>query len=484
MTIIKKALSEASWLVGFRFIGQILSWAATIIVARLLVPDDYGLMEIATILTGYVALFSELGLGAAIVQKDKMDENELSSLFWLMVIWSFILALLCLLLAYPTVLIFNDERTYYITQSCALIYPLSSIIIVPRNILNREMRFKDIGIIEASSTIITCLSMVVLAYMGAGVWTLVAGSILKALFRAIMIFYYVSWKPTFHFKPKETLPYLRFGINLAIANSLEYASNKSDRFFGGRSIGSALLGQYALALQLASIPNEKIVSLINNISFPVFSRFQTQKEDAKLFFLFLIEGISFLTGPLFFGIAIVAETLIIVLVGEKWIGAILPLQLLSIGQYFVALSTVASVTNMAQGRTSWNLYFNIINFIIIPISFFIAAKYGLEKLAIPWITVVPIIRILFLFKTAKKLNLEVTSIIKSLIHPSLAISFMLISVIIFKSKFYDVNISKILFLLEEIAVGALSYILYMFIIRKGLQQKIKKALEIKVNSNI
>ena len=121
MSVIKKAFKGAIWLSLFRTISQAFSWAATIIVARILVPEDYGLMEMATILTGYVALFSELGLGTAIIQREEIKDEELSSSFWLMVFWGFILAFICIILAYPTVAIFNEKRILRVTQSVSLL---------------------------------------------------------------------------------------------------------------------------------------------------------------------------------------------------------------------------------------------------------------------------------------------------------------------------------------------------------------------------
>jgi PST family polysaccharide transporter len=135
MSIVDKAFKGAIWLTLFRGSGQIFSWLTTIIVARILSPSDYGLMDMATILTGYVVLFSSLGLGMAIIQRENITENALSSLFWLLVSWGFFLAIVCLFLAYPTVAIFNEPRLLRVTQSVSILFLVGGLLIVPNNIL-------------------------------------------------------------------------------------------------------------------------------------------------------------------------------------------------------------------------------------------------------------------------------------------------------------------------------------------------------------
>mgnify|MGYP000008669903 CR=1 FL=1 len=186
MSIIKTAFKQGIWLAFFKATSQVVSWIITIIIAHILVPEDYGLMDMATVLTGYVGLFSELGLGAAIVQKEKVTDEELSNVFWFTVFVGLLLGTICITLAYPTVMIFNEKKILRVTQSVSLLYIISSILIVPLNILEREFRFKTIGFIDALSIVISCLMMVIIAKMGGGVWTLISGHIIRQLISCLL----------------------------------------------------------------------------------------------------------------------------------------------------------------------------------------------------------------------------------------------------------------------------------------------------------
>jgi O-antigen/teichoic acid export membrane protein len=472
MSIIYKAFKGASWLALFRSISQTFSWIVTIIIARILVPEDFGLIEMATILTGYVVLFSELGLGAAIIQREKVKDEDLSSLFWFVVCWGLLLAIICILLAYPTVAIFNEGRILRVTQSVSLLFIIGSLLIVPRNKLHREMRFKVIGFIEASSIIISSILMIVIAKLGGGVWTLVGGHIIRESTKVILVFSILSWRPSFHFRFFEIKPYIKFGLNLAIGNSLYYIYTKSDRFFGGLILGASTLGYYSLALQLSSIPTDKLVSLINSVSFPVFSRYQKSYDEFHNFYLKLVNLVAFFTFPIFIGAIFISDQLIPVALGQKWMPIILPFKLLCIAQLIISITSANGIANSAQGRPHWNLYVNIINVLVLPVSFYIAVKYGLNYLVIPWLTLNPLIRLGYTYLTLRKLAISIPDYFKTLFHPVLATMTMLF--VLTPVKYFYFHILDSLFidlkpyLFFIVIIGAISYASYIMIFRPNL----------------
>jgi O-antigen/teichoic acid export membrane protein len=476
MTLVKQAFKGAMWLGFFRAISQTISWIATIIVARILVPQDYGLMEMATILTGYVALFSELGLGDAIVQREEIKDEELSSLFWFLICWGFILALVCIVLSYLTVVIFHEGRILRLTQSVSLLYIIGAFLIVPLNKLNRELRYRAIGASDAFSVLISCLVMVLVAKYGGGVWTFIIGHITREFTRAILVFIVVRWRPKLHFDLKEIKPYLKFGLNLAGANSLHYINTKSDRFFGGRSLGANALGYYSLSLQLAAMPTEKLISLINYVSFPVFSRYQNMRNEFNRFYLNLVQMIAFITFPIYVGGILIADNLIPLLLGPKWIPLIFPFKLLCIAQLIISITTQTSSANNAQGRPQWSLYMGIIGVLLLPGSFYIASMYGLNALVIPWITVYPALRLGFTWVTLKKLDIFPSEYLKSLKHPVIATSSMIAAILIiqqvFRNSYPSLSLDLTHHLIVTITVGVISYSSYVLIFQRSLLKTI------------
>ena len=219
MKIEQRVARGVSWLAFFKFLSQITSWIVTVLVARILVPEDYGLLSMATIITGYAGIFGELGLGAAIIQRLILNEKELSSVFWFATSFSIILAVFAFLIARPTALIFDNVDVIPLTKSYwnNIFY---------KRIRNRtfqsskkDLEFKKIGIIELISTITSCISMVVAAYSGLGVWTLVIGQIIRSFVRATMSYIFSLWKPLFHFNYTEAKSYIKFGLSVSFGNS-------------------------------------------------------------------------------------------------------------------------------------------------------------------------------------------------------------------------------------------------------------------------
>ncbi|MCC6931871.1 MAG: lipopolysaccharide biosynthesis protein [Deltaproteobacteria bacterium] len=469
MTIIQSAIKGFSWLAAFRAISQLFSWGTTIIVARLLVPDDYGLMEMATIFTGYVVLISELGLGSAIVQRSEIDEKELSSIFWFFLFWGLVLMLVCYLLAIPTAVLFNNPKIIQITQATGIIYIFSVLLIVPRAILLRQLRFRAIGFCEALSIVLSCLVMIFAAYNQFGVWTLIIGHIVREVGKFALFLRVLSWRPIRHYNYREVKPFLSFGLNVALGNSLDYVVNKSDRFFCGRQYDAGTVGLYALGLQIAQMANEKIISLVNNVAFPVFSKYQENLEKSRILLIKLTQLIALVTGPIFFGIAVVGEDLVLVLFGEKWRGAILPLQLLCIGQFFVALTSPFVSVNVAQNRPQWILYFNLAAIAILPPAFYICAQYSYLYLAIPWITLSPLLRIIFAYYTLRQLDLNWAKLIAALRMPLIISLLMSLTVYFLRGYLFQFSFSLWANLALQVAAGVLVVVLCLLFLQKQLR---------------
>lgn len=482
MSLERKAIKGAKWLALFRTGGQAISWLTTIFVARMLSPNDYGLMEMATIFTGYIFLFSELGLGAAIVQKSEIKQEELSSLFWLLLLWAFFLGVACCFLAYPTALFFNNNKLIRVTQVSSLLFIIGALIIVPRNVLQRDVEFKKIGFIEASSTVSSCAFMLFSAKMGWGVWTLIGGFIVGSSARAILYSYVSGWRPLLYFSFKETKQYLKFGLNVSLSNSLAYIYNKSDRFFGGKFLGSITLGYYAMAQQLANMPSEKIIFIINSVSFPVLSRYQDDEDKFNIFYLRVTALTAMVVLPLYSGAIMVADLLIPLVLGEKWQLTVIPFKMLCFSQLILSLTSINSFMFNAKGRPVINLYVNVTYILLLPGAFYISVQHGLEMLAVPLVTIVPLVKILQHTFALKFLSISWKRYLKSVCHAFVGTGIMILSVFValeVKFSFASQNLGSWASLGAAIFVGGVSYSLYNYLFNKaGTEMLISRNIEV------
>ena len=462
-------LRSVAWLSFFKLFSQIVSWGTTIVVARLLTAKDYGLMEMATIFTGYIDFFVEFGIGAAIINRKDINEDELSSLFWFMFFWGILLAASCLLIAPLTARYFQNPTLTPITTTVGIMFIITSLVVIPRSLLHREMRFKEVGAIDATSIFFACFVMLILAKNGAGVWTLLFGTISREIFRLFSLLSRVTFRPKRHFQISDIRPFIKFGLPLVASSTLYYIYNKSDRFFGGRTLGVTQLGFYAMALQLAAMPVEKIVSIFQSAVFPAFSKLKENKVEFNSLFLSFSTILYSIVLPLFIGGFLIADQLIIVLLADpKWLPVIAPFKILLIAQAFIAIGSPLSIINTARGKPSWSFYANLILAPCLLVGFYYSSNLkDLNQLAIPWISIYPCFVLIYLILTLRALELQILKYLRSILHPVLGTGIMAVTIIL-SSSILDLSANNWPSLLSKIFLGAISYGLYILVFGKEI----------------
>lgn len=469
MSVLGKAVRSGAWFAGFKVVTQVISWMVTIVVARILAPEDYGLLALATLLTGYVEIFSEFGLGAAIVQREEITQQEYSSNFWFSLFIGTGFSVIAFGLAYPTSWIVDEPRIIPVTQVISVLFIVGSLMVVPYNMLMRNFRFKEVGLIQLLSAIVSSSSMLWMAYYGFGVWALIGGLFALRLMTVILVFVFSGWRPDLHFSWTDVRPFLKFGMNVAGARSLSYVFQKFDTFIVGRVLGLQALGYYAFAMELASLPTEKIVAVVNQISFPIISRFQTDLKKIQDFYLKTTRYQVLLLSPLFWAGALWGEEIIYAILGEKWAPIIFLFRIFCLSQLIFSMTAINGVVHKSMGHSHWLLYFHLLGIIMMPISIYWAAQIGLSATSIPWLTVYPLLCIGWTWVTLKKLKIAGSVYVFNLIVQVFA-SFLVVfgikaSLPIINRVFFT-EMSYKLILLQEMSIGIILYLSYLFLFER------------------
>lgn len=479
MTNLTHALRGASWLGIFKLFSQLLSWTGTVVVTRLLTSEDYGIMEMATVFTGYITFFVEFGVGTALVNKQEVSREERSSAFWSMAVWGLLLSLTCLLLAPITANYFNEPKIDPLTRSVGLLFIFGSLSIVPRSILQKELRFKELGVIEIWVTLVSVIFSVGLAYLGAGAWTLIGSYILREFLSMLAYFVKSRFKPTLHFKWKEIIPFLHFGLPVVLSSSLYYVYTKADRFFGGGVLGAELLGFYAVALQLAAIPVEKIVTLIQGVLYPTLCRVKDEPDEFRKIYLCFISLIAFVTFPIYVSGYLLAGDLIILLLGQKWSPAIESFKLLLIGQLVMAISAPNNLIHLARGKPKWIMIFNLLITPALVASFWYSSHLGqLDKLALPWIFIYPLFSVAFILITNREVQINFLRYLSAFKHPFFATLLVGIFLILWGEGMISQGMTQSVYtLLASIVISIGIYILYFLSVGSKYTMYLKSILK-------
>ena len=470
MSVLRQAAKGGAWLAGFRFATQAVSWVATLAVARMLSPADYGLMSLASILTGYVEIFNELGLGAAIVQRPAISQEEYSSNFWFSLMVGVVFSLLAFGLAYPTAWLFNEPKVIPITQTISILFTVGALMTVPYNILMRNLQFKTAGMIQLCAVAISSSSMLWMAYKGFGVWTLIGGTIILRLVTVVLVFLACGWRPSFHFRWVEVRSFLRFGLSVVGSRSLFYIFQKSDVFIVGTTLGTQAVGLYSLAMQLANIPTDKLVSLVNQVAFPIFSRFQDDASRLRELYLRMSGLLVIVLAPLLLSGAIWGDQIVRAVLGDSWVSIIFMFRALCISQLFVSAVTLSNAVNTAVGRSRWVVYFHLVCVALMPAALYLAAPFGFDALVIPWLVVYPVICLTWTIITVRALGIPINQYLKASIHVLTAL--VLIGVVkglfVLLPRAHFESRGPMAFLVQQVAVAGTLYVSYLWFREKDI----------------
>ena len=327
---IDRSMTHAvAWNAAARWTTQVLSWASTIVVARLLTPYDYGLVGMAGLYLALATLVSQVGIGDAIIAFRDLTHRQIAELNMVALFIGAALAGISCLLAHPVARFFSAPPLLAVVMVSGSTYLFSAPQVVPRALLRKELRFKLLASIDMGRALCQISVTILLAWLHFGYWALILGTIASSIVGTILILCakrHGFARPAWSNLRRE----LKFTGTVLVSGIGWYVYDNADFGIAGRVLGEAPLGNYTVAWTIASAPVEKIANLVTGVTPAFFSAVQTSKYELRRYFLRLTEVLSLVTVPASIGLALTANDLVPVLLGPKWNAAVGPLRLLGI----------------------------------------------------------------------------------------------------------------------------------------------------------
>jgi len=452
-----RVLSGLFWVGGTRLVGQMLTWGITIVVIRLLTPGDYGLLAMATVFMGFLSLMAEAGLGPALTQAPKVDDQTLRRIFGVVIFVNCTLFALQFGTAPLVAKFFDEGRLVPIIRVLAINFLIHIFTVVPGALLMRKLDFRRVSMIQLAGSILGSLTSVVLAIEGYGVWALVVSSLVSSAVHMIavnVVAPYLRW-PEFSLQGTRRL--ILVGSQVTGARTLYFIYSQADVFIGGRIFGKDLLGFYSIALHLASLPVQRISSIVNQIAFPAFAEAQ---HDARAVTWHMLKGIrllSFLSFPVLWGISSIAPDIVAVLLGSKWESAIVPLQVLPLVMPVTILSPFLNTAFQGIGKSYIVLRNAMTACVILPAAFWIGAHWGLLGMSVAWLIGFPLVFYLNLRRMLPLVGLRVSSVLAAAGWPTLAAGVMYACVATTRYVLVG-TVPEAVLMASLIAAGAAAYV--------------------------
>lgn len=370
------------WTSGEKLLTQLVQFILGIIIARLITPQEYGVLGIVLVFINVAQVFIDSGLGSALIYRNNLDKEDTQTTFS----FNFIVSIgLCALLFVSSPFVEDFFGLFGLSsylRIASLILVFNSFVIVPTCILKVKQNFKAISIANFTSTLISGIVGVWMAYGGYGVWALIIQHLLRSVLLMLFITVQCRWLPNFSFYRKSFEGLWKYSANLLTSHTLTKVVEEGVSFIIGKSLTPYNLGLFTRGLQFASLPNGIVGSVLSTVMFPAFS---SCKEDKQLFYNTYRKSIiiqSIIIPPIYIGLAIISEPLIFLLLGEKWMDVVPVLQVFCFGKSIFSLANTTEHALCSLGYSNIALKQQMYKMLVKLVLILSALKWGLMPVVI------------------------------------------------------------------------------------------------------
>jgi O-antigen/teichoic acid export membrane protein len=431
-----RALRGGMLVVGSKFLLQGFTWASTLLVIRLLEPADYGIVAAAFFVIGLAQLIADGGLTRALVQRPRLEENECAVAFTVSVLVSCIFYAVIWFAAVPIAQHAANPQLVPMMRVMGLSLLIPIFHLIPDAMLERKLQYTTIAAATTASTFGQAVITLGLAWLGWGAWALCAGFLAGKIVYAVWVIIAHPWKYEFAWPDAAARKLLGFGMTIAATNLLWTLNHSVDTAVILALLGTAPLGLYSVAMQLATIPLEKVNVTVNAVSFTTFSRLHNEPERLRRWFIKLLTFRAVLAFPMLIGLALVADDVLPMLLGEKW-RALVPLfQILApVGVVMVASTAYTPLFN-AIGKPDLALWYTAVSAVTLSLAFYIGCSYaGLVGVCIAWAVFYPVLFVGMLLATARASGVGAGESLMAMASPALGAAVMTAAVLAVRSLF-------------------------------------------------
>lgn len=383
-------VSGMAWTAVLRWTAQIVSWIGTAIAARLLAPGDYGLIGMAMLAIGLVRMVEDFGMDAVLVQDRSIAGTRQARLAGFVLLLGIALSAAFSLLSGAIAAFFREPQVAILVTVLSLLCVADAAQVIPRAILQRQMEFRRLALLQFIQVIATQSVLVCGALLGWGVWSLVFNSLAGA---AVVTLVLIAWRPfqvSWPTRLAELSAPLLQGWRILGSRFAWYAYTSADQTVIGRMLGKDALGVYSFAMTFSTTVSQEISSVLSRVVPGVFSIVQHRQHELRRYFLVLTELLSYLALPVSFGIAVTADLIVGLVLGNQWHAVIAPLRVLCIYAAFYSAQVLIGHLLLWTGRFRANMWCSVLAAVILPTGFYVGAQWGLVGVAWAWVVAFPL----------------------------------------------------------------------------------------------
>ncbi len=411
-------------------------------------------------------------LSLAIVQYRDLTSRQIAQLGGLALLVGVALFVLSLALAGVIAAFFGEPVVRGIIVGLSLTFIMRAAQVVPRSLLARDLEFRRLAWVDAGEALVWSSTTLIGALLGLGYWALVLGAVLSAAAVLVVLGvqrpHRLAWPTEFRSIAHAT----QLGWYIVVSQLCWYIYAHADLTIVGRILGKAPLGAYTKGSDIASIPTDRISTLVGQVTPAVFSAAQKDTAALRRYLLALTEGLALLTFPMSVGLALVADLFVITVLGEQWRAAIMPLRLLGLYGGFRAIFNPLPQMLIATGHAKLNMRFNLVAAVALPTALYIGSRWGVTGVALGWIVGYPLVCIpLFFRRTLQILGIRASEYLRTLWPATSAAAGIVAAVLIVRPLVPDAW-SPWVRLGIRVAAGALAYTAILFLAHRARMREV------------
>ena len=459
MSNIKKAVNGGKWITISTVISTLFQFLQIAVLARILAPADFGLVSVSNLIIAFFQVFANLGFSNSIIYKQESDRTVLSTLYYL----NLLVGLFIFIVIHATkpyiISFYHEPRLDHVLNLSSYYFVIAYFGQIYMFLLEKELRFKSVAIIDITGTIVGSLVTITMAYSGMHELSLIIGSLAlqivkSALQIALGLRFFV---PKLVFNLKDIQEHLRFGIYNMGEGLLGYIQSNSDNIFLGGLLGVKMLGYYTIAYQLSIFPIVKLNPIILQVAYPILAKMKDSISALRNSYLKILDVISYCNMPLLAGLFITADGVVPLIYGPGWEPTVNLIRIFVFIGLSACLNHPLYIVAFTRGKPNLLFYLNLGTLIFkIPLVYFLGTHYGLTGIAVAFL-IAQVLSTIANFSIAHHLIGDfVGEFLRNIAKPFLFCLIMVGAVGVYKTLIGDTGLVNVIL---EIGLGGLTYVI-------------------------
>lgn len=362
-----------------------LIFIVTLLLARILGPDEFGLIGLISVFIAVGTSLVDSGLSSSIIRSSNIDDSDLSTVFFLNLATGIFIYFLAFIFAPSISAFYNLEALTWMIRIYCISFIISGLSSVQLALLNKELQFKKMMIYNIPGIFLGALLGLLLGTSGFGAWSLIWMYLTTQFINAIILWLFTRWRPSRSFSRQKMAIHFNFGYKLMLSGLLDTLFKNIYNIIIGKYFSVQSLGYYDRANSLNEYPITMITGIINKVAYPVLSQIQNEKEKIALVYKQMLKISFFFTTPLMLGAAAVSQPLFLLILGDKWLASVFYFRIICLASIFYPIHSFNISVLKVYGRSDLFLRLEIVKKIIVTIAILICIQFGL--LGLVWSTV-------------------------------------------------------------------------------------------------